>query len=190
MASNPRIPDNRDRERGPRLAPKATPHLTLEKRRPSWTPWLALLAGIAILAAIFYFMPRAPKQTPAATNGLTPNQPTGAQLQLSQLKLSPVGPDGSINVDGLVFNNGNNPVIAIETEATFRDTSGQIIGRVPAAMLAVDANGGPTKAFADDPIKPQASRPFRLQFHNVPASWNHQVPELRITDVSSTTPKK
>ena len=185
MATNPQLPNNRDRDRGPRLAP----HLTLDKRRPSIVPWLALLAGIGILAAIIAYMPRAPKQTVPPTNAQVPNQPTGAQLQISQLKLSPVGPDGSINLDGMVLNNGNTPVIAIETEATFRDNNGQMIGRVPAAMLSVDKSGGPTKTFADDPIKPQAMRPFRLQFHNVPQNWNHQVPELRITDVSATTKK-
>jgi hypothetical protein len=54
MATNPRIPDNRNR--GPVLAPK----LTVEKRRPSWVPWLALLAGVAILAVIIAYLPRAP----------------------------------------------------------------------------------------------------------------------------------
>jgi hypothetical protein len=185
MATNPRIPDHRGRERGPVLAPK----LTVDKRRPSWVPWLALLAGIAILAAIIAYLPRTPKQMAPATNGMIPNQETGSQLQLSQLKLSPVGPDGSINLDGMVFNNSNTPVIAIATEAIFRDNNNQVIGRVAGGMLSVDKNGGPTKTFADDPIKPQAMRPFRLQFHNVPENWNHQVPEIRITDVSSTTKK-
>jgi hypothetical protein len=32
-------------------------------------------------------------------------------------------------------------------------------------------------------------RPFRLQFHNLPQNWDHQVPEIRITNVSSTTKK-
>jgi hypothetical protein len=187
MATNPRIPDNRDGERRPVLAPPPT--MTLQKRG-SWFPWLALLAGIAILALIIAYLPRTPKQMAPATNGMTPNQETGSQLQLSQLKLSPVGPDGSINLDGMVFNNGNTPVLAIATEATFRDNNGQVIGRVPAAMLSVDQNGGATKPFADDPMKPQAMRPFRLQFQNVPQNWDHKVPEIRITDVSSTTTSK
>jgi Protein of unknown function (DUF3426) len=184
MATNPRIPDNRDRERGPVLAPK----LTVDKRSPL-LPWLALLAGIAILAVIIYSLPRTPKQMAPATGGVIPNQDTGAQIQLSQLKLSPMGPDNSINLDGMVFNNGNQPVLSITTEATFRDNNGQVIGRVPAAMLSVEQNGGPTSTFADSPLKPQAMHPFRLQFHNLPQNWNHQVPELRITDVSSTTKK-
>jgi hypothetical protein len=183
MATNPRIPDNRNR--GPVLAPK----LTVEKRRPSWVPWLALLAGVAILAIIIAYMPRAPKQTPAPTNGTVPTQATGAQLQVSDLRVSPIGPDGTLNLDGMVFNNGNNPVLAITTEAIFRDNNGQVIQRISGPMLGVDQNGGATKAFADDPIKPQARRPFRLQFANVPQNWNHQVPELRITDVSATTKK-
>jgi hypothetical protein len=185
MATNPRIPDQRDR-RGPVLAPK----LTVEKRRPSWLPWLALLAGIAILAIIIWQLPRTPKQMAPATNGEIPNQPTGAQIQLSQLQLSPRGPDGSINLDGMLFNNGNQPVIAVATEVIFHDANGQVIDRVPSAMLSVEKNGGPTKTFADDPIKPQAMRPFRLQFSNVPQSWDHKVPEIRITEVSSTTPGK
>jgi hypothetical protein len=185
MATNPRIPDQRDRNRGPVLAPK----MTVTKRR-SVLPLLALLAGIAILAVIITQLPRAPKQTPPPTAGEIPNQPTGAQLQVSQLKLSPVGPDGSINLDGMVFNSGDQPVLAIATEAIFHGANGQVIDRVPAAMLSVDNNGGATKTFADDPLKPQARHPFRLQFHNIPQTWDHKVPELRITNVSSTTSGK
>lgn len=183
MATNPRIPDNRNR--GPVLAPK----ITVEKRRPSWVPWLALLAGVAILAIIIAYMPRAPKQTPPPANATVPTQATGAQIQLSDLKLSPMGPDGTLNLDGMIFNNGNNPVIAITAEAIFRDNNGQVIKRIGSPMLEVEQNAGATKPFADDPIKPQARRPFRMEFANIPQNWNHQVPELRITDVSSTTRK-
>jgi hypothetical protein len=183
MATNPRIPDQRDRK-GPVLAPKME---LQDKRGRSWLPWLALLAGVAMLAAILYYMPRAPKASAPPAAATVPNQPTGAQLQLSQLQLSAPGPDGSVNLDGMIFNNGNTPVLAITAEATFRDQSGQIISRVPTGMLSVDKDGAATKTFADDPLKPQGQRHFRMQFHNLPDTWNHQAPEIRISDVSATT---
>lgn len=166
------------------LAPKIE---LQEKASRSWLPWLALLAGVAMLAAILYYMPRAPKASAPAAAATVPNQPTGAQLQLSQMQVSAPGPDGSVNVDGMILNNGSTPVLAITAEATFRDQSGNLISRVPTGMLSVDQDGAATKTFADDPLKPQAQRHFRMQFHNVPDGWNHQPPEIRILDVSSTT---
>lgn len=188
MATNPRVPGDLDRDRQQaERHDHARMHLVKERR--SWLPWLALLAGIAILAVIVVTMPRAPKQTASPAGGLTPSQPAGAMLQVSQVQLSPIGPEGSVNVDGMVFNNGNNPVIGVTVEAVFRDTNNQVIDRVPTGMLGVEKSGGATKAFADEPLKPQETRQFRLQFHQVPQNWNHQAPEIRITNIAEAGQK-
>ena len=33
------------------------------------------------------------------------------------------------------------------------------------------------------PLAPGQSKPFRLTFEHVTAEWNHEYPELRVTDV-------
>jgi hypothetical protein len=41
-------------------------------------------------------------------------------------------------------------------------------------------------SFANDPIKPNQTRPFRINVDQVPNSWNNNLPEVRIADVTAT----
>jgi hypothetical protein len=43
--------------------------------------------------------------------------------------------------------------------------------------------------FTKSPVQPNQSRPFRAYFDYYPSAWNHQVPQLTVTEVTATTPK-
>jgi hypothetical protein len=52
--------------------------------------------------------------------------------------------------------------------------------------LHVLQTSGPYPDVADlsaSPLAPGQSKPFRLTFEGISNQWNHQVPELQITDV-------
>jgi hypothetical protein len=79
MATNPRIPEHRD-----------VPTLENQKREKSASPLVPFgipAAGI-LLVALIIWLPRAPRRPTAPLNATVPAQPTGNQVQLSNLHLS------------------------------------------------------------------------------------------------------
>ena len=71
---------------------------------------------------------------------------------------------------GDVSNNGAQPVVGLTLTIEFHDTMEQIVLRETRSVLGVK----PT------PLAPGERRSFEIAFDNVPASWNMQVPTLRL----------
>jgi len=115
--------------------------------------------------------------------------PYAASLKLSDFKMSAaenfVGATVSY-VDGKVTNTGNQTVTHAIVEVVFKDDMNQIVQRenVPLKVLKT---GGPYPEAVDLsvlPLGPNQSQRFRLTFEGISAQWNHQYPEIRITDVT------
>jgi hypothetical protein len=112
-----------------------------------------------------------------------------ANLKFSDLKTSAaqnfVGATVSY-LDGTVTNTGDKTVTHAAVQITFKDDMGQTAQReqLPIHVLRT---GGPYDEAVDltmSPLAPGQSKPFRLTFESISAQWNHEYPELRITDVS------
>ena len=115
--------------------------------------------------------------------------PYAASLKLSDLKMSAaenfVGATVSY-IDGTITNTGDKTVTRALVEVVFKDDMGQIVQRenVPLKVLKT---AGPYPEAVDlsvSPLAPGQSQPFRLTFEGISAQWNHQYPEIRITDVT------
>jgi hypothetical protein len=116
--------------------------------------------------------------------------PYAAHLKLSDLKMSAaenfVGATVSY-IDGNITNTGNKTVTHAVVEVVFKDDMTQIVQRenIPLKVLKT---GGPYPEAVDlsvTPLAPGQGRPFRLTFEGISAQWNHQYPEIRITDVTT-----
>lgn len=187
MATNPQFPQSRDPQRGPqRVDMQRLP--ILKNSRVPW-PLFAILAALAILIALIIWLPTAPKKTMPPSAAQVPQQPTGDQIQLTDLKMTPAPVGSAMYLEGTMMNAGNTELTGIQVQASFRDANGSVVGTQTRPVQEIvgrsDVSGqNPVNA----PIKPNERRNFRVAFDNLPAGWNHQMPELKVTMVTGTTP--
>jgi hypothetical protein len=183
MATNPRIPDafKPDQQRGPGLHPK-------RPKSGVGGVVLALIVAALLITAVIYFMPRSPKATPPATGATVPAQPTGNQVQITNLTMASGPTDKAVSLQGVINNHGQTTINGLAVQATFRGENGTVAGQENAKVLGLKQEG---QTFVSDdltkvPIKPNDSRPFRVTFDNVPQGWDHSMPGLRIVTVTGT----
>ncbi len=183
MASNPRIPESLD--------PREKSHTGgLRPEKPSsgrTGTILAIVVAVLLLGAIIYFMPRAPKATAPSTAADVPQQPTGQQIQLQDLQMSMAPAGGSMYIQAMLNNNGQQTINGIDAQVKFRAQDGTIVGTENSKVLGLKKEG---QAFIQDdltqnPIKPNDARPVRIPVDHVPQNWNHAMPEIVITGVTS-----
>ncbi len=141
---------------------------------------VAAVIGIALIAAFLL------RSQPKAASG---PPPYAANLKLSDFKMSAaenfVGHTITY-VDGTIQNTGDKTVTHIMARVNFKDDMGQLAQRedVPMQMLKTDGPYPEAVDFSVSPLAPGQNKPFRLTFESISAQWNHQVPEIQITDVA------
>lgn len=112
-----------------------------------------------------------------------------ANLKLSDFKMSAaenfVGATVSY-VDGTVTNSGDKTVTHAMVQVNFKDDLGQIAQReeIPLQVLKTDGPYPEAVDFRVAPLGPGQSTPFRLTFESISAQWNHQFPDIQVTDVT------
>ncbi|HZQ25811.1 MAG TPA: DUF2393 family protein [Terriglobales bacterium] len=192
MATNPQYPDprrpsqrfqGRDNVRDIRTDSPGSP-----RREFPW-PVLAIVAAAAILAALIYWLPRTPHRLPPPSAAQVPQQPTGNQIQLTNLAVehAPVG--NSLYLTGNIHNNGSTDITGVQLQATFLGNNGQVLDTQTRPVEGLANPNDPTpQDLTKAPIKPNQSRMFRIYFEHYPAGWNKEVPGLKITTVTGTTP--
>jgi hypothetical protein len=142
---------------------------------------IAVIAVMAVMLAIAFIF----REPPKGTSG----PPAYAvNLKLSDFKMSAaenfVGATVSY-IDGTITNAGNQTVTHAAVEVNFKDEMGQVAQREN-LPLKVLKTGGPYPEAVDLgalPLAPGKSQTFRLTFESVSAQWNHQYPEISITDI-------
>jgi hypothetical protein len=141
------------------------------------------VAVVIAVAVIFAFLLRS---QPKSASG---PPPYAANLKLSDFKMSAaenfVGATVSY-VDGTVTNTGNKTVAHVIVEVRFKDDLGQLTQREIIPMQVLKTTGPYPEAvdFGVAPLGPGQSTTFRLTFESISAQWNHQYPEIRVTDVT------
>jgi len=89
-------------------------------------------------------------------------------------------------LDGTVTNAGDKTVSRAMVKVSFKDSLGQIVQADDVSLRILQTSGPYPEALdlAVAPLAPAQSKPFRLTFEHVTADWNHEYPELRVTDVA------
>ena len=135
---------------------------------------LAVLAG----TGVFGWLTFGPQPAPPAKPTLTAE----AKAYLPNLKLSDVEPRTSesyiqkslFEIMGKITNAGPRTVTAVHVTCVFRDFSGKELKRE--LVSVVRANSGA--------LGPNATKPFRLAFDDLPDNWNQQMPDFVIAGMS------
>jgi len=141
---------------------------------------VAVVIVIAIVAAFLF------RTQPKSASG---PPPYAANLKFSDFKMSAaenfVGATVSY-VDGTVTNSGGKTVTHVIVEVNFKDDLGQLAQRdnIPMQVLKTDGPYPEAVDFSVSPLGPGQSKAFRLTFESISAQWNHQYPEINVTDVA------
>jgi hypothetical protein len=141
------------------------------------------VAVVIAIAIIFAFLLRSQPKTASGP------PPYVASLKLSDFKMSAaenfVGATVSY-VDGTITNLGDKSVTHVMVEVTFKDDMGQLAQRedIPMQVLKTDGPYPEAVDFKVSPLGPGQSKTFRLTFESISAQWNHQYPEIQVTDVA------
>ena len=144
--------------------------------------FVAVAAVIAVMLAVAFLLREPPKAA-------KPPSPYAASLKVSDFKMSAaenfVGATVSY-IDGTVSNTTDKSVNHVVVEVVFKDSLGQLAQREE-LPLQVLKTGGPYPEAVDltaSPLAPGQTQPFRLTFDSISAQWNHEYPEIRVTDVT------
>jgi hypothetical protein len=118
-----------------------------------------------------------------------PPHPYARNIKFSDLKMSAaenfVGSSVTY-LDGTVTNTADKTVTRAVVSVNFKDSLAQIV-QADDVPLRILQTSGPYPDAVDltlAPLAPAQSKPFRLTFEHVTADWNHEYPELKVTDVS------
>jgi hypothetical protein len=141
------------------------------------------VAVVIVIAVVAAFLLRG---QPKGASG-PPSYATN--LKLSDFKMSAaenfVGATVSY-IDGTVTNTGDKTVIHVMVEVNFKDDMGQTAQREEVPLQVLKTTGPYPEAvdFRVSPLAPSQSQTFRLTFEGISAQWNHQYPDIRLTDVA------
>lgn len=94
-------------------------------------------------------------------------------LQLSEVTLKATENYGGqvvTEIEGKLKNAGDRTIQMAAVACVFYDNIGQMVLREEAAIIKRE-------------LKPGETRSFRLPFDDIPASWNHQMPQLVIARI-------
>ena len=142
----------------------------------------AVIVVIGGMLALAFVLREPPKK-------VIPPNPYIAQLKLSDFKMSAaenfIGATVSY-IDGTITNTGDKTVTRVMVQVNFLDSMGQLVQREE-LPLRLFRNTGAYNEPVDlnvVPLAPGKSEPFRLTFDSISAQWNHQYPDIHITDVT------
>ncbi|MGI9102458.1 MAG: hypothetical protein ACR2IF_08440 [Terriglobales bacterium] len=185
MASNPQPPYPPQR---PHLVKRDVhPKLQEQLQPQSRVPWvlIAIIVAAAILLALIIWLPRTPRAyTPSGAQ--VPAQPTGQQIQLTDVRLTPAPVGNAAYLETRLVNAGPTQINGVLVDVTFKGANGANVGtmRLPVEGI-VGGSNTTAQPLTEAPIKPGEARPVRIALNNVPAAWDHSLPELSVAAVTA-----
>jgi len=148
--------------------------------------WLPIVFGVVIVVVVVVIASLLLRTDAKIAN---PPHPYAANIKFSDLKMSAaenfVGSTVTY-LDGTVTNTADQTVTRAVVRVNFKDSLGQIVQADDVPLRILQTSGPYPEAvdLAIAPLAPAQSKPFRLTFEHVTADWNHEYPELRVTDVT------
>jgi hypothetical protein len=161
-----------------------TPAATPEDHDSNWLPIVFGVVLVVIVVVIASLLLRTDSKIANAPD------PYAANIKFSDLKMSAaenfVGSTVTY-LDGTVTNAGDKTASRAMVNVSFKDSLGQIV-QADDVPLRILQTSGPYPEALDlnvAPLLPGQGKPFRLTFEHVTADWNHEYPELRVTEVTT-----
>ena len=152
-----------------------------EERESKWRVLAIGVVLVAVLIGVLGWMSLQERRAAAP-------HPYAANVKLTDPHMSAaenfVGATVSY-IDGNVTNTGNQTVTHAVVTVLFKDSIGQLAQREELPLHVLD-NSGPYPDAIDLSASPLASgqtKPYRLTFEHISEQWNHEYPELTVTDV-------
>lgn len=161
---------------------------------PSRGPWVGLAIGLVIVTSIIGYLIYSSRDSdtrgekPHPVGVTLPADPYAANLPLTGIKLSEAENGmGGVHtyIEGTIANTGQQTVTGATVEITFHNGLHQVVQRENQPLMIILARepADDVAAMNVAPLKPGASREFRLTFEHVSADWDRSQPELKITTV-------
>jgi hypothetical protein len=147
------------------------------------------VAGLAVLIVVGVLVMMG-RHKAIAPNTVQPLAPYAASLPLSRLAMSEstsLSGGKSTFIDGHIQNTGSQTVSGITVQVIFRNEEAMPpqIDTLPLSLVRTREPYVDTQSVSASPLKPGDERDFRLIFESIPANWNTQMPEIRITQVEA-----
>jgi len=179
MATNPQY-------QPPQKGPQLVPELQAPVKMQFPGPLVAIVAAAAILTALIVSLPSVPNQRARSIAAAQqPQQPTGIQVQLTDMKMVPAQVGSAFYIDGQLINSGGGDITGVQLQGAFKSASGQVLDTQTHPVNGLRSGGG-MQDLSQAPIKPNEVRPVRIYYDHVPQGWNRQMPELKVTAVTSS----
>ena len=151
-------------------------------------PW-PLIAVIVVAVLLGVIVAVIPNTNKAAVEKMNNPDLATSQLRLAEITVAPQDIAGTANVDvyGEATNMGRRSLIGATVSAVFKDKNGTTIYEEQQPIERVDAKGKnkdvDAKSLGDEPLQPGKTAGFRVRYSQVPATWNHQPPEVTVSQV-------
>jgi hypothetical protein len=159
------------------------PTLGADERETNWRAIGIAVGMVVLIVGLLFLISSTQQKAPSGPPAYAGN------IKFSDMKMSAaenfVGATVSY-IDGTVTNVGNQTVTHVMAEVTFKDSIGQLAQR-ETVPLRVLRTSGPYPEAVDlnvSPLAPGQSKPYRLIFESISAQWNHEYPEIKVTDVA------
>jgi hypothetical protein len=167
----------------PRMGGMLEPSPPTEASDSNWRPILLGVGLVVVLVGILALLSRGHPKS------LSEPHPYAANLKLSNMKMSAAENFVGATVtylDGTVTNIGDKTVTHAMVHVNFKDSLGQVAQSedVPLNVLETSGPYPDTVDLSASPLAPGQGKQFRLTFEHVSNDWNHEYPELQVTDVS------
>ena len=153
------------------------------QRETNWTAIAIGLAAVVVVVGAIALVSRGGSKV--STNP----HPYASNLKISNVKMSAaenfVGASVTY-IDGTVTNTGDKTVTHAMVRVIFRNSMGQVVGDeiMPLHVLQTTGPYLDTVDLSVSPLAPGQSKPFRLTFEHISSDWNHEEPEIQVTDVT------
>jgi len=143
---------------------------------------MAVVGGLVLMLGLagFWYLDRSSKQPAPPPPPLT--EEARVYVHDQKLKLSEVEMEAKesylkqsvVAITGKISNAGDRTLKTVELNCVFYDPYGQLVlrERVPIVSAKIGS------------LAPGETKPFRLPFDNIPASWNQAMPQLVIAGIT------
>ena len=90
-------------------------------------------------------------------------------------------------IQAMVQNTSGQTINGIVAQVRFRAQDGSVAQAVNVPVQLQQQEGGArvSQDIASAPIKPNDTRPIRIAIDRVPQNWDHQMPEIQVSAVTS-----